>query len=124
MYPRALVLGSGVSDAYSVPLIESAPEQVRFYKPCTSAASESEFDHADRILCLNGGVLVYKGSRLSTCQGYLSVAHLFYGRLQLIVCSGNRTHDLLSLDTQDVERGQFRCARTAHETPCAYLFEG
>jgi len=33
--------------------------KVRFYKPCTSAASESEFNHAKRILCLEVGVLVY-----------------------------------------------------------------
>jgi len=39
--------------------------KVRFYKPCTSAASE--FDHANRILKV--GELVYTVSRLSTCQG-------------------------------------------------------
>ena len=40
-----------------------------FYKPRTSAASESEFDHANKILCLKVGVPVYTVSRLSKCQG-------------------------------------------------------
>ena len=43
-----------------------------FYKPCTSGASESEFNHANRIACLKVGVPVYKVSRLPKCQGYLS----------------------------------------------------
>jgi len=42
---------------------------VRFYKPCVSAASENEFNRANRILCLKGDVLVYTVSRLSKCQG-------------------------------------------------------
>ena len=46
----------------------------------SSAASESEFDHANRILRLKVGMLVYTVSRLSKCQGKLSIAFLFYGR--------------------------------------------
>jgi len=67
-----------VSGAFSVRLLESAGEKCVFI--CISAASESEFDHANRIPCLKAGLLVYKVSRLSKCQGYLSIAHLFQGR--------------------------------------------
>jgi len=31
--------------------------KVRFYKSCTPAASENEFDHADRILSLKVAIL-------------------------------------------------------------------
>jgi len=58
---------------------QECARKVCFYKPCTSAASESEFDHANRILRLNVGVLVYTVSRLSKCHGQLSIAFLFYG---------------------------------------------
>jgi len=34
-----------------------------------STASESEFDHENKISCLKAGVLVYTVSRLSKCQG-------------------------------------------------------
>ena len=54
--------------------------KVRFYKPCTSAVPESEFDYINRILRLKVGVIVYKVSRLSRCQGYRLIAYLFYGR--------------------------------------------
>ena len=37
--------------------------KVGFYKPCTSGASESEFDQVNKILCLKVGVLVYTVSR-------------------------------------------------------------
>jgi len=37
---------------------EKCDLKVRFYKPCIMAASESEFDHANRILRLKVGVLV------------------------------------------------------------------
>ena len=40
---------------------------MHFYKPCTSATSESEFDHGNRILYLKVGVLVIQ------CQGYKNV---------------------------------------------------
>jgi len=50
-----------------------------FYRPCTSAASQSEFDHANKIPCLKVDVLVYKVSRLSKCQSRLST-YLFSGR--------------------------------------------
>jgi len=43
--------------------------KVCFNRPCTLVASESEFDHANRILRLKVGGLVYTVSRLSKCQG-------------------------------------------------------
>ena len=52
----------------------------RFYKPDTLAASDSKFDNSNRTMCLKVGVLVYTVSRLSKCQGQLSIAFLFYGR--------------------------------------------
>jgi len=65
----------------------------------SAAASENEFNHANRIPCLKAGTLVYIVSRLSKCQGYLSIA---YG-----------LHKSLSLDTQDVERGQLICSQNS-----------
>ena len=61
-------------------LLKSAPWKARFYKPCTSTASENEFDHRNRILRLKVGVSVYTVSRISRCQGRLPIAFLFYGR--------------------------------------------
>ena len=50
-------------------MLENAPEKC-VLEPCsTSAASESELDHANRILHLKVGVLVYTVSGLSKCQG-------------------------------------------------------
>ena len=55
---------------------QKCTQKVRFYKPCTSAASESKFDHANRIPCLKVGVLVHsvkvsQTSRLTTdCFSY------------------------------------------------------
>ena len=46
--------------------------KVHFYKSSTSAASESDFDHANRILRLSS-VLVYIVSRLLKCQAELSL---------------------------------------------------
>jgi len=42
--------------------------KVRFYKPCTSAASQSEFDHVNKILRLKVGMLVYTVPELSKCR--------------------------------------------------------
>ena len=81
-----------------------------------------KFDHVNRILCLKLGALVYKVSRLSKCQGYLLVAYLIHGRL--LVVTGHKMHNFLSLDTQDVKRGQLRNAQnslrflTAPICPC------
>jgi len=61
---------------------------VHFYTPCTLAALLGEFGHANRILCLKVSVPVYKGEKLSKCQGYLVVTYLFYGRLRLLVIPG------------------------------------
>jgi len=38
---------------------QKCARKVRFYKPCTSTASESEFDHANRILHLKVGASFY-----------------------------------------------------------------
>jgi len=62
--------------------------------------SESEFDHANRIPGLKVGLLVYKVSRLSKCQGYQVIAYLFYGRFIVV----KQTAQFLPLDTQDAER--------------------
>jgi len=72
------VLGSytGFQTHYFLSLVEST---LCFYKPCTSVAPEREFNHANRILHLNVGPLVYKVSRFSKCQGYLSLAYPFTG---------------------------------------------
>jgi len=43
------------------------------------AASESELDHTNRILCLKVGLLVHTMSRFSKWQGQLFIAFLFYG---------------------------------------------
>ena len=90
--------------------------KVRFHNPCTSAASESEFDHANGFLSLNEGMLVFTVSRLAKAQGQLSIAFLLYGRFtgRFVVAKTNRETyctPFLSLDVQDVERGQFRCTR-------------
>ena len=65
-----------VLDTFPVFLLKSVPERC---KPCTSAVSESEFDHANRILLLRRDMPVYTVSRLSKCQDQLSIAFLFYG---------------------------------------------
>jgi len=44
-------------------------------------ASESVFDHANRISCLKLGVLVYTVSRLSKCRGYQNVEAIKMSRL-------------------------------------------
>jgi len=73
-----------VTDAFSVQMLESAP------KPCTSSASESKFDHTNRILWSLHG--------------------------PLCCCETDRT-SFWSLDTQEVERGQLRCARNCTRNP-------
>jgi len=81
----------------------------RFYKPCTSAAPESEFDHAKRIPCLKVGVLVLysvkiiKMSRLAfDC---LLIPWSLHGSLPCCETDGK---NFMSLDTEDVETGQLR----------------
>jgi len=93
--------------------------KVRFCKPCTSATSESDSDHADRILRLKVGVLVYTVSRLSKCRFLILWA--LHGSLRC--CNTDCETDcttLLSLETQDIERGQLQCARNYAENP--YVF--
>ena len=46
-------------------MVESAPEKCVFTNHVSSAAPESEFDHANRIPCQKVGVVVYIMSRLS-----------------------------------------------------------
>ena len=84
------------------PTAQKCTWKARFYKPCTSAASENSIGQTK--LC----ALVYKRSIFSKCQGHLFIAHLVHGCLVVL---GNRTHKFLSLDTHNVERGQLRCAR-------------
>jgi len=67
------VVAMPVTDSFAVPMLESVPQKVRSYKPCTSTASKSEFDHANRIPCLKVAVLVNKVSRLWTYMSSLSI---------------------------------------------------
>jgi len=66
--------------------------KVHFNKPCSSAASESEFNRPIRILHLKVGMLVFKESRLSKYQGCSLVAYLFNSLLRLAVacCCGKQ----------------------------------
>jgi len=64
-----------------------------------SGASGSEFNHANIILCLKVGMLVYEVSRLSKYQGYLLIACLFHGPLLVVT----EKPIVLSIDTQYVE---------------------
>ena len=95
--------------------------QVRFYKPCTS--SENQFDHASRILCLKSrraslyNAKVIKMSRLAIDRWLIQWP---------LRCETDCT-TFLSLDMQDNERGQPRCAQNCPQDPCiffnfAYLF--
>ena len=77
--------------------------KMRFYKPCTSAVSESEFNRVNRILRLKMGMLPYKWSWFSKYQGYLLVAYLFYDRSRLFVVAGKRRHNFLPLATHEIE---------------------
>ena len=61
-------------------MLESAPEKCVFKNHVPSAASETKFNHANRIPCLKVGALVDTESRLSKCQGKLSITYLFDGR--------------------------------------------
>jgi len=96
-------------------------QKVRFYKSCTSTASESDFDQVNRILCLKMGVLVFKVSRLSKCQGCLLVAYLFGGRVRLVAVTWNKTYNFLSLDTQYNERGQLQSAQNCSWVSLRFL---
>ena len=59
-----------------------APLRSAFLQAITSAASKSEFDHANQILRLKIGVLVYTMSRLSSYRSvtYSMVASLLWNR--------------------------------------------
>jgi len=105
---------------------QKCARKVRFYKSCTSAASESGFDQANRILRLKVGVLIYTVSRLSKCQGYIDrflILWSLHGSIRC--CETDRETDcttFLSLDTQDVERRQLRCTQNSRIFNCAHLF--
>jgi len=89
--------------------------KVRPYKPCTSGASESEFHLSNRILHLKVGVLVYTVSRLSECQGKLSIAYstlILWSLPGSLPCCKTDCTTSLPSDMQDVERGQLWCARS------------
>ena len=81
--------------------------KVRFHKPCTFAASVKQFDHANRILYPKVDVLVYTVSRLTVGRPLI----LWSLRCCKIDREINCT-TFLSLDTQDVEKGQLRCTET------------
>ena len=64
--------------------------KIPFYKPRISVASESEFNHTNRILCLKVGVLVYS---VKVCKmSWLSTGCLFIPWcLALPCCYGKQT---------------------------------
>jgi len=74
--------------------------KARFYKPCTSPVSESEFDHTNRIPFLKFGFLVYIVSRSS------SVKAIYQSLTYSMVASRKRLRRFLSLGMQGIERGQ------------------
>jgi len=56
--------------------VQKYARKVHFYKPCTSTASESEFDLMNKIPCLKVSVLVYTESRSSNAKAnYGSLAY-------------------------------------------------
>ena len=81
--------------------------KARSYKPWTSTASKSEFDHANRILRLNKGVLVYRVSRLSRLT---IINSSFYGRFMDPFLVVKQTTQLFC-PQQIVERGHFWCVQ-------------
>jgi len=90
--------------------------KMRFYKPFTMAASESEFDHENRILCLKSRrASLYSGKIIKMswlANGRLLILWSLHGSLRC--CETDRETDCttsLSLDTQDIQRGQLQCAR-------------
>jgi len=108
---------------------QECAQKVRFYKPCTTAASE-RFDHANRTLHLKVGVLVYTGSRLSKISRQTINRFIILWALHGSVrCCETRCKTdcatLLALETQDVERGQLQMHLTAWNPcvfNCVYLF--
>jgi len=100
-----------VSDAFSVSLLENAPEKcaLKNHAPrlrlkmnsITTQKSAPESGHPSPV---------YKGSRLSKRQGYLLVTYLFYG---CFVVQRNRPRNFLSTGTQDVARRQLRCTQNS-----------
>ena len=86
---------------------------MRFYKPCTSAAKENSITRTE-FCAWRVGVLVYTMSCLSKGEGYLPIAFLFYGRFTSCLVVAKQTVKqsaqlFLSLDKQNVERGQLQC---------------
>jgi len=98
-----------MSDEFSVPLLESAPEKCVFTNHVTRMSEVNSIMHANRIPCLKVSSL-FTVPRLSKCQGHLSIT---YSRVALLL--QNRLRNLLSLGMQDAGRGQLwliqNCAR-------------
>jgi len=84
---------------------------MRFDKPCTSVASKSEFGHANRTLCLKVGLHSFK---------IIKISRLTIDRLAILwslcYCETDCA-SFLSLDTQNVERGQLRWAQNYIQNP-------
>jgi len=89
---------------------QKCARKVRLYKSCTSAASESEFNHANRILSLKVGVLIY------TVHGHQNVKanyrSLSYSMVALQVASLLRNRPWHRLHTFFVLRHARRWERT------------
>jgi len=89
-------------------LLKSASEQY-IYKPCTSAVSESEFDHANRILRLRSRrASIYSAKIIKMPKvaiDCLLIAWWLHGSLSFRETDSTT---FPSVDTQDAERGQLQ----------------
>ena len=89
-------------------------QKVHFYKPCTLTVFESEFNRVNRTLHLKVGatpykLLVYTVSRLAIDRFVILWSLQGSFRCCETECEAACT-TFLSLDTQNIERGQLRCA--------------
>jgi len=111
-----------VSDAFSVPMLESAPEKCvftnRVCRCCLKRSSirEETFMLESRRASLHN-VKVIKMSRLTIDRFFILWS--LHGSLR---CCETDCTTFLSLDTQEVERGQLWWSRNLCIFNCAYLF--
>jgi len=91
-------------------ILSLTAEKYVFYKPPRLCLKVNSI--TNRIPCLKVGVLVYKASRLSMCQGQSAKP-----RRSINLCMGHSVVAdctiFLSLDRQDIQRRQLRCAQNS-----------
>ena len=85
---------------------QKCAEEVRFYKPCTSAQSENEFDHTNRMLCLKAGALMSR----------LSIGGLLIPWSLVLACCGKQNSRFPALRHAIMREDNF----DAPETPCGF----